>query len=261
MSVGFPANTVILILSVATATAVGVWLIVSQTLNGLSTGKALAASVKRRWRWGVGAVLIGGLLFRVALAVNPPGGGVLNVVLNFSTLVVILALGLLALIFSPVFRQIVRSIPQTWLVGIHALRIGGFLFLALLDMKLLPAEFALPAGCGDVIVGALSLFVVYAIARHKPYARSLTIAWNLLGLLDFVTALTTGAIFIAPFATQMVVSGVVPLYLNYVFIVPGFAVPIFALLHLFSLMRVLSAGQNAEPRDLPTEQRAVRASN
>src|SRR5262249_7585979 len=116
----------------------------------------------------------------------------------------------------------------------------GFVFLALLDMKLLPAEFALPAGYGDMIVGLLALAVVYSLAKRKPYARAFTIAWNILGLLDFTTALTTGNIYLAPFASQLAASGISPLYLNYVLIVPTFAVPLLTVLHLYSLVQMLS---------------------
>ncbi len=134
--------------------------------------------------------------------------------------------GILPLLISPVFRQIVRAIPETWLVGIQAIRVAGFLFLALMDMRLLPAEFALPAGYGDVTVGLLALGAI---------------GWNALGLLDLVSALTTGIIYIGPFAAQVAASGGSPLYLNYVLIIPSFGVPLFALLHVYSLFQILSA--------------------
>jgi hypothetical protein len=55
-------------------------------------------------------------------------------------------IGIGALLVSPEFRKIIRGAPQTWLIGTQALRLAGFLFLALLDMSRLPAAFALPAG-------------------------------------------------------------------------------------------------------------------
>jgi hypothetical protein len=71
------------------------------------------------------------------------------------------------LLISPTFRQLVRAIPETWLVGIHTIRVAGFLFLALMDMGLLPAEFALSASYGDMIVGLLALAMVYLLAKRK----------------------------------------------------------------------------------------------
>jgi hypothetical protein len=132
-------------------------------------------------------------------------------------------------------------VPQTWLVGIQTIRVGGFLLLALLDMKLLPAEFALPAGIGDMTVGLLALGVLYLLTQRKPYARALAMGWNGLGLLDFAVAFTTGRLYNTPFAAEVAASGGSVLYLNYVFIIPAVAVPLFALLHLYSLFQLLSA--------------------
>src|SRR6266566_2448019 len=95
-----------------------------------------------------------------------------------------------------------------------------------MDMHLLPAAFALPAGYGDMTVGLLALGMVYLLAKRKPYARAFLIGWNVLGLLDFVVALTTGFTIVGSFAAQVAASGVSPLYLNYVGIVPSFGVPL-----------------------------------
>jgi hypothetical protein len=110
-----------------------------------------------------------------------------------------------------------------------------------MDMQLLPGEFALPAGYGDMTVGLLALGMVYLLAQRKPYARVLAIGWNLLGLLDFVGALITGILYIGPFAAQLAASGISPLYVNYVLIVPSFGVPLYTLLHIYSLFQLVSA--------------------
>jgi hypothetical protein len=144
-------------------------------------------------------------------------------------------------LLSPFFRQIVRAVPETWLVGIHAIRVFGFLFLALMDMNLLPAQFALPAGYGDILVGLLALAIINLLAKRHPYARTLAIGWNILGLLDFTVALMTGIIYIGPFADQLATSGVSLSYLNYVLIVPTFGVPLFTVLHIYSLFQMLSS--------------------
>ena len=149
-------------------------------------------------------------------------------------------IGVGALLVSPVFRQIIRAVPQTWLIGIHAIRLAGFVFLALADMGRLPAEFALAAGYGDMIVGLLALVSVYALVNHKPYARALAIGVNLPGMLDFVSAFATGLASIGPFVLQLEATGISPQYLNYVLIVPSFGVPVYALLHLYSLFQLFS---------------------
>jgi hypothetical protein len=162
-----------------------------------------------------------------------------------------LVAGTLPLVLSPTFRHFIRAIPETWLVGIHATRILGVLFLALMEMGLLPAEFALPAGYGDITVGLLALLMVYLLARRNGHARVFVIGWNVLGLLDFVGALATGGTFIPPFAAQLATSGGLLSHLNFVLIVPAFGVPLFALLHVYSLVQMLSP--RAEEQQSGTE--------
>jgi hypothetical protein len=238
MSIGYPTNTLVLIIGAMVAAAAGSWF-------GLSTGIGkvpVAPRAARAWRWGTAAVLAAWLLVRLGFSAYPPGGAVLDASVVAAFLAFGMLAGLLPLLISPTFRRIVLAVPGTWLVGLHAIRLGGFLFLALLDMGRLPAEFALPAGYGDMAVGLLALAVVYLLAKRRPHARALAVAWNLVGLLDFVAALTTGVRYIGPFAAQVAAAGVSPLYLNEVLIVPSFGVPLYALLHVYSLFQLSSAG-------------------
>jgi hypothetical protein len=117
-------------------------------------------------------------------------------------------------------------------------------------MKLLPPQFALPAGYGDMTVGLLALVVVYLLTKQNSYARTVAIGWNLLGLLDFTVALTTGIAFIGPFAARLAASGVSLSYLNYVLIIPTFGVPLFTLLHIYSMFHMLSAPAEKTKRSL-----------
>ena len=238
MSIGFPTNTVLLIIATMIASGTGAWFILSQGLERLP----LAQPARRKWRWGAAILLSTWLLARLALAAYPPGGAVLatQFIITFTSLGLGLLVGVLLLLISPVFREIIRAVPETWLVGIQTIRLTGFLFLALMEMKLLPPEFALSAGYGDMTVGLLALGMVYLLAKRKPYARALGMGWNGLGLLDFVAALTTGGIYIVPFAAQLAESGDSLYYLNYVLIVPSFGVPLYALLHIYSLFQMSS---------------------
>jgi hypothetical protein len=246
MSIGFPTNVVVLIIATMIASGTAWWFILSQGLERLP----IAPGARSRWRWGAAILLSTWLLARLALSLYPPAGPALatQFLITFTSLGLGLLAGILPLLISPVFRQILRAVPETWLVGIHAARLTGFLFLALMDMKLLPAEFALSAGYGDMTVGLLALGLVYLLAKRKPYARALVIGWNLLGLLDFVSALTTGGIYIVPFATQLAASGISTIYLNYVLIVPSFGVPLYASLHIYSLFQMFSSRGARESR-------------
>jgi hypothetical protein len=236
MTVGFPTNTVVLLVAAMIGTGVSIWLILSLTLRQM----AIPQRTKHLWRWGAALILSVWLIARLRFAIDPPNGAVISVPALVAFLTFGLVAGTLPLVISPTFRQIVRALPETWIVGVHAVRILGFVFLALMDMKLLPAQFALPAGLGDMTVGLLAPVVAYLLARRYRYARILVIGWNILGLLDFVTAIATGGAYIGPFATQLATSGVSLSYLNFVLLIPSFAVPLLALLHIYSLIQMLS---------------------
>jgi hypothetical protein len=237
MTLGFPTNTILAIVVAMIGTGAGVWFNLAAGPRQL----AMAPRVEQRWRWGIGAILVTWLLSVLAVAWVAPGNTVVGAPYIATFLTLGLLVGTLPLLISPAFRQLVRAIPATGLIGVHAIRVLGILFLALMDMHLLPAEFALPAGYGDIAVGLLALGLVYLFTTHKPYAPTLAIGWNALGLLDFVSALASGILFIGPFAAQLAAHGTSPLYLNYVLIVPAFGVPLYTLLHIYSLFQLISA--------------------
>lgn len=248
MALGFPTNTIVVIVLGMIGVGAASWFTLSHLLRHLP----LTPRTRQTWRWVAALVLLAWLFVCVATAINPPGGAVEPPLLPIIFLVGGLLAGTIPLLISPTFRQSIRATPPTWLVGIHALRVGGFTFLALLDMKLLPAAFALPAGYGDMSVALLSLGVVYLLATRHPAARVLAIGWNVLGLLDFAVAVVTGVHSLVPFSTQLAASGVSPLYLNYVLIRPAFGVPLYALLHLYSLFQMVRGrAQEAKPAGEP----------
>jgi hypothetical protein len=154
----------------------------------------------------------------------------------------------LAMRFSAIFRQAALSIPQDRLIGIQSVRVGGFVFLTLLDMGLLPAQFALPAGYGDLLIGLTAPLLVYALNQRNPHLRELAIAWNLLGLVDFAVALATGFLFIAPYVRRLARTGHSIAYLDYVLMIPGFAVPILVLMHVNSLFDLFTGKGDYQPK-------------
>ena len=237
MTIDFPLHTIIFITLNMIALGVFVWFGFSQMVQGVTS----AESTRNFWRWGVALVLTGWLAVRIYLSLNPPGGSVLGPPYIIGAFVLVTLVGIVPLAYSPVFRQVVRAVPLAWLVGIHILRIIGFVFLGLLDMKLLPAEFALPAGYGDIGAGLLALLAVYAIATKNPRARTFALIATAWGLLDFTVALVTGTAYLPRFGIQLAAQGISPLYLNYVLLIPSFGVPVLALLHVYTLRRLLSS--------------------
>lgn len=141
----------------------------------------------------------------------------------------------------PSLREALQQIPQERLVGIHALRVLGIMFVAMYLQGLLPAAFALTAGIGDILVGISAVGISARLRRGDPTVQSSAVVWNLAGILDLVVALTLGFL-----------SATTPLRLIFenppsdavtllpAVLIPVFAVPIFLMLHGVSLTRLLS---------------------
>ncbi|HKV73311.1 MAG TPA: hypothetical protein VJN95_02230 [Gemmatimonadales bacterium] len=160
--------------------------------------------------------------------------------------VIPISAGIRMLRHSAAMREVVRAVPQSWLIGLQAYRGLGSIFLVLLGMNLLPGVFALPAGFGDVLVGLLALPVA-ALVSGGARREGLVVAWNILGIADLVIALTAGFLS-SPGPLQQLslghpnyLAGAYPLVL-----IPVFAVPLSIVLHAASLGKV-GWRQHAEP--------------
>ncbi|HLI96765.1 MAG TPA: hypothetical protein VKT72_11860 [Candidatus Baltobacteraceae bacterium] len=168
---------------------------------------------------------------------------------NFGSAVPVLPIALLLPLFvavvafqaTPALRAIVESVPQEQLIGIQIIRLMGFAFLLLLAQSLLPAVFALPAGLGDMLVGFEAIFVAGLYARRASSAPMMGLIFNLTGFADFAVGLAIGflastaplrLIHVIP-STDLVAA--LPLAL-----VPTFGIPLFLVLHVLSLRRVIA---------------------
>lgn len=113
------------------------------------------------------------------------------------------------------------------------------MFLVAYGQRLMPAEFALPAGVGDILVGITALPVAYALARMARRARSVAVAWNVIGIGDLVLAVTLGFLTSPSPFQQLALEQPNAAITRYPFVlVPTYAVPVSILLHLFSLWRL-----------------------
>jgi hypothetical protein len=161
-------------------------------------------------------------------------------------LIVPIIIGVLLLWRSTRARRLIEAVPQSWLVGFQFYRAIGLIFLLLLGEGRLPSVFALPAGSGDVAIGLLAPVVAYAYARGTRGRETLVRAWNLLGLLDLVVAVTTGFLS-SPSPFQMLAFDA-PNELISAFplvMVPAFAVPLSVILHLASLSKLRTYRRHA----------------
>jgi hypothetical protein len=154
-----------------------------------------------------------------------------------------LTIGLLALAFSSSLRRLLSGHDvESALIGVQSYRVVGVGFLVLMIAGQLPAIFALPAGIGDLLVGATAMGVAGRVAAGE---RSPGILWNLLGVLDLVVAVVLG-LTAAPGIAQVIITNptTAAVTLAPVVIVPAFLVPLSLWLHAASLWR-LRAGQAA----------------
>lgn len=139
---------------------------------------------------------------------------------------------------SAAFRAWVLGLDLRLVVMLQAWRVIGGVFLVLLAFGLLPGLFAWPAGLGDVAVGLTAPLVALALWRRPDIAAgSGFLAWNLFGLLDFVVAVATGTL--ASGAVPGLVQGVTADAMSAwpLAMIPGFLVPLFAILHLVAILQ------------------------
>jgi hypothetical protein len=154
----------------------------------------------------------------------------------------------LAYVLSPQFRDFVLSLDLRMLTAAQSWRVIGGMFIFLWAFDLLPALFAFPAGLGDVAVGIAAVFVLRAVIDEAPGWRRKVLLLNLAGLLDFAGAFATGiltsnsslGLLAGEKVEQWASMDSMPLSL-----IPTFAVPLWIILHLISLLQLRELGRRA----------------
>jgi len=126
----------------------------------------------------------------------------------------------------------VLTLAQTW-------RVGGIVFLIIHREGVLPGVFALPAGWGDIAIGATAPLVAWANSSKKNFSKQIFVLWNVLGMLDLVMAVSLGIL--ASASPLGVLAGEITTRAMGTFplsLIPTFFVPLLMILHLISLGRV-----------------------
>ncbi|SFR95067.1 hypothetical protein SAMN05216570_1116 [Dyella sp. OK004] len=147
---------------------------------------------------------------------------------------------------SESFRGFVLSLDLRLIAGIQAWRWAGLGFLFLYAYHVLPAMFALPAGLGDMAIGATAPWIIVALARQPAFAASAGfVRWNVLGIIDLVVALSLGTLGAtlttgAPGEISTAPMASLPLLL-----IPAFLVPMFLMLHAAALMQSRQMARSA----------------
>src|SRR5271170_1534592 len=132
------------------------------------------------------------------------------------------------------FRRFTLSLSPRTLTFVHSWRIAGFVFLALYAGGLLPGIFALPAGWGDIAIGATAPLVARKLAN--PNRRGSFILWQVLGIFDLIIAVGLGTLapFVDPHGVPTAVMTQLPMSL-----IPTFAVPLLTMLHVICIAQAI----------------------
>ena len=139
------------------------------------------------------------------------------------------------------FREFALSLNPGILTFVQSWRIAGFTFLVLYAARLLPGVFALPAGWGDIAIGATAPLAALKLTNFSR--RRGFIFWQILGIFDLVTAVTVGttARWISPNEVGTGLMTVLPLSL-----IPTFAVPLLMMLHVISIAQARQWGAGVD---------------
>jgi hypothetical protein len=178
----------------------------------------------------------------------PDGGGAPPVGVALAS--ALIALGL-CLSLSPSLRRLLTR--QSNLILLNVWRLEGVVFLTLMALGQLPAIWALPAGLGDVLVGASAPWIARRL--DSPRGRRRAITFNVLGLADLIVAVGLG-IMVNPGPAQVFhTSPSAELLTQFpLALVPTFLVPLAVTLHVVSLWQLLGG---AWMRSFVVERRRV----
>lgn len=192
--------------------------------------------------WSIGLYLTGWFLLVVILGTQgffKTGPAARAPRIAFALIPFVLAIGWS--LVSPIFRKAVGRIPQQWIIGVQANRILGALFLVSYFQGGMPGQFAIPAGVGDVLVSLAAPGVAYLFAVRHRRARSIGLLWNAFGVIDLLTAITLGVLTSPGPFHRLALDAPNLLMSVYPFVViPAFGVPVWLLLHYFSMRGIIN---------------------
>ncbi len=189
----------------------------------------------KAYRYWISALVLGWFILALTVsALGGFGGSRLGIAIAIAaTLPLVVFFTWFSL--STRFRQFTESLNPVLLTAAQSFRLVGFTFVLLEAHQLLPAVFALPAGYGDMFIGATATLAAWKLAR--PGRSRAYIGWQLLGITDLVTAVALGttAPLLDPHGVSTRLMTVLPLSL-----VPTFFVPLFLIFHFICIKQARS---------------------
>jgi hypothetical protein len=161
------------------------------------------------------------------------------------TLVLVLVILAVVLFASPSLRRLLTN--QKNLILLNLWRLVGVVFLMLMANGQMPALWALPAGIGDVIVGAAAPWIARDV--ETPQGRRRAIIFNLFGMTDLVVAVGLGTM-TSPGPAQVFLTTPTSEFVTHfpLALVPTFLVPLAFALHVVSLWQLFGDSWAPRPR-------------
>lgn len=145
--------------------------------------------------------------------------------------------------FNSLARQVMDQTAQIFLIGMQIPRFMGGVFLIGWMAGVIPWQFALPAGIGDMWAGWAAMQATKALYNDTPDATKLVKRANIIGVLDFAVAIGTGFTSSEGFA-RLVAHGQINIITEYpTALFPAFFVPIFLAFHFFSIGKLRQASK------------------
>lgn len=185
---------------------------------------------------GAPRAVLAGVVIWLALAIAfSAAGGLAALPFPFGQLIILALIGLtvFAATAVPSIRSWVDTLSWQTLVGLHAMRLVGVVFVILGARGAIASAFAVRAGWGDIAAAVIAIGLV-AFAVSPARSRWIHNFWNAFGLLDLIVAVGT--------ATAVVldgrVPGMAPLFRLPLSLVPLFFVPLLVTSHIVLLRRI-----------------------
>jgi len=204
--------------------------VIYATLVGVLTGFSQAS---RRTKWIVFslATLWGALIVAIASAGGFRTGtlGPLPVPVVAFTILLAALFGLW--FYSDRFRNAIAKVPFRAMIAVNILRYAGVMFLLLQAQGRLSAPFAPSAGWGDILIASLAIPIALSVGR---FPNGWIRAWNLLGILDLVLAVSFGVLSAPGSPLQIFTEGSGTRALSELpwVMIPTMIIPILLLIHL-----------------------------
>ena len=135
-------------------------------------------------------------------------------------------LGLLAQKFWQPFTSAINNMSTADFLALQQMRVVfGVLFFFTASI---PVWFQFIGGLGDIAAGIGAIFALRSYRNHPDKERQAIIKGNMMGILDFIVVLNLGLFVVLRNESPDIMFDLIPL----------FVVPIFILLHIFSLQRL-----------------------